>query len=331
MDRLRALQYFIASAEEGSFSAAARRLEVTIPAVAKLVGSLERDLGQALFERSPQGLSLTNAGESYLESCAPAVEKLREADEQVRSAGVRPRGTVVIGIQHFVAHAVIAPALPQFHARYPDINIDLRDTTQITNADAPGVDIFISLTWPRHPDMIHRGARISRFAVVASPAYWAAHGVPAHPNDLIDHPCLLVRTQAGTVMDVWHFERGDEKVAVTVKGWVVANNVHRDSILRLAAAGEGVIRVLDWASRRELDSHELVPVLTDWTLPDAPPVALSYRPSARRVARVRVLIDYLLEVFRDLEQQNAKTESVARTAPYWAHVRTPRVSSKRRG
>lgn len=287
MDRLRALQYFIAAAEEGSFSAAARKLEVTVPAVAKLVASLERDLGQSLFERSAQGLILTTSGEGYLESCLPAVERLREADEQARSASVRARGTVVIGIQHFVAHAILAPVLPLFHARHPEITVDLRDVTQITNVDAPGVDVFVSLAWPQHPDMIHRVARISRFVVCASPAYWARYGVPSRPDELLQHQCLLVRTQTGTVMDVWIFERGAEKVAVTVKGWAVANNVHRDSILRLASAGEGVVRVLDWASRRELDYHELVPVLTDWTLPGAPPVALSYRPSARRAARAR--------------------------------------------
>lgn len=327
MDRLRALQYFIASAEEGSFSAAARKLEVTIPAVAKMVTSLERDLGLALFERSAQGLTLTAAGEAYLEACQPSVERLSEAHEQIRGSNVRARGTVVVGVQHFVAHSILAPVLPLFHARYPDIAIDLRDATQVTNVDAPGIDIFISLSWPQHPDMIHRGAKISRFVVCASPAYWKAHGVPAHPGELADHNCLLVRTQTGTVMDVWAFERAGENVTVTVKGWVVANNVHRDSILRLAAAGEGVVRVLDWATRRELENHSLVPVLADWALPDAPPVALSYRPSARRAARVRVLIDFLLEAFRDLERENSDTQRVARLPPHWANVRSSRASA----
>jgi LysR family transcriptional regulator for bpeEF and oprC len=327
MDRLRALQYFIASAEEGSFSAAARKLEVTIPAVAKLVSSLERDIGVSLFERSAHGLSLTAAGESYLEACQPSVERLREAHEQIRGSGVRVRGTVVVGVQHFVAHSILAPVLPQFHARHPDVTIDLRESTQVTNVDAPGIDIFISLSWPQHPDMIHRGAKISRFVVCASPAYWSAHGVPRHPGELANHTCLLVRTQTGTVMDLWNFEHAGEKVSVAVKGWAVANNVHRDSILRLAEAGEGVVRVLDWASRRELENHSLVPVLTEWALPDAPPVALSYRPSARRTARVRVLIDYLMEVFRDLERANAQTQLVARAPPHWANVRMGRASA----
>jgi LysR family transcriptional regulator for bpeEF and oprC len=326
MDRLRALQYFITSAEEGSFSAAARKLEVTIPAVAKLVGSLERDLGLALFERSAHGLSLTAAGETYLDACRPSVDRLREAHEHVRGSSVRARGTVVIGVQHFVAHSILTPLLPQFHARHPDISIDLRDATQITNVDAPGIDVFISLSWPQQPDMIHRAARISRFVVCAAPAYWAAHGVPKHPTELAAHNCLLVRTQTGMVMDLWHFERAGEKASVTVKGWAVANNVHRDAIVSLAAAGGGVVRVLDWASRHELEDHSLVPVLDDWMLPDAPPLALSYRPSARRSTRVRVLIDFLQEVFRDLERANAHTERVARSPPHWANVWQSRAS-----
>ena len=131
---------------------------------------------------------------------------------------------------------------------------------------------------------------------------------------------MLMRTMNGTLMDLWHFERGGERIDVKVGGWAVAANVHRDSILRLAAAGEGVIRVLDWASRRELDSHLLVPALEDWSLPDAPPVSLSYRPSARRTARVRLLIDFLLDALREMERENAATHGVARTAPHWANV-----------
>jgi DNA-binding transcriptional LysR family regulator len=329
MDRLRALQYFIASADAGSLSGAARKLEVSIPAVAKLVNVLEKDLGVALFERSAHGLILTTAGEDYLASCRPAVEQLHEVDEQVRGSSVRARGTVVIGVQHFIAQTIVAPALPRFHARHPEIQVDFREATQITNADAPGIDLFVSLGWPKAPDLIHRSVPMSRFMVCAAPAYWANHGMPRHPRELADHNCFQLRTQTGTVMDLWHFQRGDEKVSVTVKGWAVANNAHRDAILQLAAAGEGVVRVLRWASHNDVLALPLVPALTDWTLPDAPPVNLSFRPSARRVARVRALIDFILEIFRDLERDNAQTQRVARAPPHWANVQSGKASATR--
>lgn len=326
MDKLRSLQYFIAAAEGGSFSAAARRMEVTIPAVAKLVNALEESLGVRLFERSAQGLVLTAVGESYLECCLPAVSALQDVDEQVRGSALRARGTVVVGIQHVVAHALLAPALPRFHARHPEIQIDLRESTQSVDTSAPGVDVYISLGWPEVPDMIHRALAVSRFVVCAAPGYWAAHGVPRHPRDLEKHPCLLIRTQKGTVMDLWNFRKGDVNEAVTVKGWLMVNNAHRDTVVRIARGGECVMRILDWSNREDLASGALMPVLTDWEQPDAPPVNLSYRPSARRIARVRLFIDFVLEVFRELERNSAAAIRVG-SPPQWARGASKRAST----
>ncbi len=97
MDKLRALQYFIAAAEERSFSRAARRLDVSVPAVHKLVNSLERDLGALLFDRSTQGLKLTAGGERYLEACQPLLAQMTAADQLVSGEATRPKGTLVVG------------------------------------------------------------------------------------------------------------------------------------------------------------------------------------------------------------------------------------------
>lgn len=328
MDKLRSLEYFIASADSGSFSAAARRLEVTIPAVAKMVAALERDLGVRLFERSAQGLVLTAAGEGYLESCRPSVDALRAVDERMRASTTKARGTVVVGIQHVAAQELLAPALPRFLARHPEINIDLRESTQMVEPDAPGVDVYISFSWPKTPDMVHRSLAMSRFVVCAAPSYWSQNGTPRHPRELESHACLLIRTQLGMVMDVWSFERGGERVDVTVKGPLVCNNAHRDVAIQLAMSGQGVVRILDWANRADVSSGALVPALADWQAPDAPPVNLSYRPSARRVARVRLFIDFVLEVFRELESPTKRVGNVG-APPHWANRNVARASSLR--
>src|SRR6186997_229073 len=97
MDKLRALEYFVAAAEEGSLSGAARRFEVSIPAVAKMVTSLEKRLGTPLFDRGSQGLSLTADGERYLVGCRPLLEELAAVDESMGTATERPQGEVVVG------------------------------------------------------------------------------------------------------------------------------------------------------------------------------------------------------------------------------------------
>src|SRR4051812_5719716 len=115
MDKLLSLQYLVASAEAGSFSAAARRMGVSVAAVSKRVTLLEQQLGGALFERHANGLALTASGAAYLEACRPALERIHEADELFNASGIRPRGWVVIGTQPVIAQLCLAPALPRFN------------------------------------------------------------------------------------------------------------------------------------------------------------------------------------------------------------------------
>lgn len=322
MDRLRALQYFIAAATAGSFSGAARKLEVTVPAIAKLITALERDLGLALVDRSATGLTLTAAGEAYLASCRPAVEALHDLDEQTRGSTGRPRGTVVIGIQNIAARMLLAPALSRFHARHPEISLDLRDVTQITGPDSQGIDIFVSFSWPKEPDMVHKPLGTARFTICAAPSYWARYGKPRKPAELADHDCLLIRTQLGTVMDIWSFQRDGKREDVPVNGWFACSNVHRDVLLRLALEGQGVMRKLDWANRENIDTGALVPVLEEWECVDAPQVVMSYRPSARRTARVKLAISFIEEALREA----AAPRSSITAAPPWAGTRASRAS-----
>ena len=326
MDKLRSLQYFTACAREGSLSGAARGLHVSVAAVAKLLGALERELGVRLFERSAQGLALTASGASYLEACLPALESLADADEQVRGSAGRVRGNVVVAVQHQIAQACLAPALPAFHARYPEIQLDLRDFAGHAGPQAEGVDVFLSLGWPQVGDMVHRQIGAAGFIVCAAPAYWAAHGIPQRPRDLEGHVCLLINTPDGTVFDLWSFARGNEKEAVTVRGWLLASNRQRDVVVRAALAGEGVVRFLDWTNPAELASGALVPVLLDWDAADAPPINLVYRPSVRRTARVRAVIDFVTEIFRDVGARQ-RPGVVSAAPPRWRRGRFSRASA----
>ena len=114
MDKLRALQYFAAASGEKSFSRAARRFGVSVPAVAKMINAFEDSLNAKLFDRTARGLMLTAEGSRYLEACAPALAELDRADEQLRASTARPKGTVVIGVQHVIARGYLAAALPRF-------------------------------------------------------------------------------------------------------------------------------------------------------------------------------------------------------------------------
>jgi DNA-binding transcriptional LysR family regulator len=316
MDKLRALQYFVTAAEEKSLSGAARRFKVSTTAVAKMMNALEKSARVRLFDRTAQGLTLTASGEKYLESCGPALAELELADELLRASTERTAGTIVVGVQHVIAREFLTPALPRFHVLHPHIDVDVRDFNRATAEQTRGVDVFLVLGWPDAGDLVRRQIAAARFIVVAAPSYWAAHGMPRHPRELERHVCLPIRGVDGTVMDLWTFARGDERVSVNVRGWLVTSNAHRDMAIDLALAGQGVARILDWTNLADLASGAFVQALSDWESPEAPPVNLLYRPSVRRIPRVRMFMDFVVEVFRGLEA--TRTRPVAPSArPLW--------------
>lgn len=326
MDKLRAIEYFVAAAEERSFSGAARRLEVSIPAIAKLINGLEKNLGAKLFDRASQGLTLTADGVRYLEACQPLLEQVAAADEAVAGATVRARGSLVIGTQSQLATHCLSPSLPHFHARHPDIQLDVRVMNRINDSDAAAVDVFLLMGWPEAGDLVHRRLAETRQLVCATPDYWARRGRPRHPKDLADHPCFAIRNPEGTVIDLWRFRRDGVEENIPVSGWLTSN--HRDINLDAVLAGEGVARVSDLTVRSFLADGRLVPVLTDWEIQDSPPINLYYRAAHRRTARVRVFLDHITACFRDLEAHRGK-DVVVRAAerPEWYGRRYGHISS----
>lgn len=299
MDKLRALQYFVASAQERSFTAASRRLEVSVPAILKLVNALERNLGGALFDRSAQGLKLTAAGERYLEACQPALAQLHAADLTVRAGASEPRGTIIVGAH---AELVDMPWLSEFHGLYPDVHIDVRPVTRATIQTTPA-DVYLVHGWPVQPDMVRRVVAQPQLLTCASPDYWANYGIPACPEALADHECLLYCNDEGTVNDLWLYERQGEKLAITARGWLVSSA--RTVMVAAALAGKGVLRASDLLVVEHLKRGSLIPVLREWDMADAPPFNMLYRSHQRRNALTRAFMDFVVEAFRKLEAEQS--------------------------
>jgi LysR family transcriptional regulator, regulator for bpeEF and oprC len=329
LDKLRALQYFCAAAEARSFSGAARRLDLSVAAVSKLVTALEAELGLKLFERHAHGLSLTASGANYLEACQPALVMLADAEQQAIATTTRARGTVVVGVQPVIAQQCLTPALPRFNALYPEIKLDIRYLIDTSEEECRGVDVVLVLGWPdRIGDLVHRRIGAAGFVVCAAPSYWAAHGMPRHPRELENYQCLTIRGNTGILMDSWDFHKGSERVSVPVRGWLLTDNAHRDMVIDAAVAGAGVARLLDWHRRegREIDTGALVPALTDWGQPDVPPINLLYPPSVRRIPRVKLFINFVTQLFADIERQR-QDPTPASPPPEWRKAHRARASS----
>jgi LysR family transcriptional regulator, regulator for bpeEF and oprC len=323
MDKLRALEYFLTAAEERSFSRAARKLQVSVPAVVKLVNVLEAQLGAVLFERSVRGLKLTAGGERYWDACQPLLTQLVAADQLLDSEASRLRGTIVLAAH---PELVMLPWLSRFHGAYPDIQIDIRNVTATTIQTVPA-DVYLVHGWPSQVDMVRRVVAQPRLVTCAAPTYWAKYGVPQRPEDLADHVCLLYCNDLRTVNDLWKYERSGKTVSVTALGWLVSNN--RAITLNAAVAGEGVVRIADLFVIEQLRSGALVPVLTDWNMADSPPFNLMYSANQRRNRRARIFIDFVTNAFRELEAQAGYGSNTSRPSerPRWSKRGLRRASA----
>ncbi len=301
MDKLRALHYFIAAADEGSFSAAARRFDISVPAVTKLVGALEGELGAKLLDRSTRGLKLTASGAAYREACKPLLAQLDDADRTLAGVGPARTRTLVVGAPALFARALLVPALPDFRERHPHVQIDLRTVDQLTVTDstARGMDVLVALGWPGTLDMVKRPLAQSRLIVCASPAYWRRHALPQRPADLARHACVTVRSPEGTVLDLWRHVRDAEVEEVAVRGWLTCDS--RDDVLQAVLHGQGVGRYADLSVWHHVRDGLLQPVLLDWDSPDAPPFSALVRPDARRDGDTQDFVAFLGQLLGGIE------------------------------
>lgn len=330
MDKLKAIQYFLAAAQTGSLSAAARQQEVSLQAVAKLVGALEAQLGTTLFQRGSRGLTLTADGVQYADACTPLLAQLQAADDGLQQARQRPQGTLVVGGTPFFLQHCIVPALTAFHDHYPDLGFDLRALLHLHDAAARDCDALLLHGWFEAGDWVRRELPVMPQVTAATPAYWERHGIPYHPSDLARHNCLCYRNPYGKLLDLWRYRQtgpqGEAIEQVVVRGWMHSN--YRDNLLALALSDGGVLRAAPATVQSALASGQLVPVLRDWEMLDPPPLALYFKPELRNTSRLRVFADFVAARCAELAQQTtAPGQSSVDRRPAWHQGSSRRASS----
>lgn len=299
MDKLRAIQYLTCAAETGSFTAAAKSLDVSTPAVAQLIGALERSLGVALFHRTTRGLSLTADGERYYETSRRITADLHDLEQNLGPRATKPRGKLTVGMREGVGLNCVMPRITRFLARFPDVELVTRTVGTFQSLDEANLDLAVLTGWAPEGDIIVLPLAQTRHVVCASPEYWMRQGRPQEPEELRNHHCLVVRSFSGVLLDRWIFEKNGERRTVDVKSRRLSND--RPWLDEAACAGAGVIRLADITLSRYLSSGLLVPALTDWEALEAPTIFAAYRRSQRQSKLVRAFLDFLIEVFAELE------------------------------
>lgn len=303
MDKLRAIDYFNRAVQAGSFAAAARSLDVSTPAVTQLIAALERSLGVALFNRTARGLVLTADGERYYETSCRIASDLHNIEQGLSSRTSKPRGTLAIGMRAAVGLNCIMPRITRFLARFPDIELLIKPVATFRDIDSANLDLAVLIGWPPQRDLVVRPLAQTRFVVCASPEYWMCEGRPNEPEELRGHHCLVFRNMAEVLLDQWTFEKDGERRTINVKSQIFVDD--RPLLDEAACAGAGIARLPDLTIIRYLSSGLLVPVLTDWNALEAPTIFAAYRRSQRQSKPVRVFLDFLVEVFAEIERERS--------------------------
>lgn len=295
MDKLSALSGFVQSVNLGSFSAAAKHLGVSQPAISQQVRSLEDQLGARLLNRTTRQLRLTEAGERYYAYARDILERLVEADRAVQSDEAQMSGQLSIGLPLGFAESVLSDFLIRFKKEHPCLVLDVSMSDQFVDVIQERLDLSIRMGEIKDERLIVRRLGVAQRCLVASPDYLARKGRPRHPAELPDHDYLLYKN-ISTGDRVPFISKLGEKLSIKITPTMIVNN---SATLRQAAlAGLGISIANRWLIEPYLSTGELELVLPEWQYPPHPIHAVY--PSNRFIpTKVRRFVDQLQAYFRE--------------------------------
>jgi DNA-binding transcriptional LysR family regulator len=295
MDRFDALRVFARVVEAGSFTKAAQTLHMSKTTVTQLVQQLEARLRVKLLNRTTRQVKVTADGAAYYERVAQLLADLEDADSNVSGASAQPRGRLRVDVPSPLARILLMPALPAFHARYPEIQLDMGVSDR--HVDVIGDNVDCVLRGGELTDFSLMARRVGELAlgVYAAPSYLTHAGRPSHPRELegAHHRIVgFLRSSRGTVAPVT-MRSGRERVEVQGRYVVAVDD--GNAYLAAGLAGMGVL----WLPRYMADPHvrlgELKPLFDGWQL-DPMPLYVAFAPNRHVSAKLRVFIEWIYEL-----------------------------------
>jgi DNA-binding transcriptional LysR family regulator len=287
MDKLKAITTFIRIAEAGSLSAAARALDMSLPAVVRSLAALEQDLGVRLFNRTTRRIALTAEGQHYLGACRGVLAGLDEAEAALHLADTEPQGELRITAPVACGQYHVAPVLNAFMQRHPRVRCNLLLLDRVVDLVEEGLDLAVRIGHLEDSSLVARPVGQVRRLLVASPAYLARHPAPTQPQELAAHACVLFQGMDGSH---WTFHDQGRPLRISVQGRASFN--HIQPAVEACASGLGIGRFLSYQVASLLAEGRLVTLL-DAFAPPPIPVQLVYPHGRLLPARVRSVLDFL--------------------------------------
>ncbi|MCE4060357.1 LysR family transcriptional regulator [Pandoraea sputorum] len=300
---LSSLTWFAHIARNRSFTKAATEMEVTRASLSQHLKGLEQRLNVRLLNRTTRDISLTEEGQRLLDVLQPALTSIELALSELGETQTEPSGLIRINTSRPAARLIVEPHMGAFLARHPKLRLELVMDDGFSNIVSGGLDAGIRLGESLAEHMVAVPVTPPlEMAIVGSPAYFAQHGVPNEPADLMRHNCLAYRFTSSGTIDRWTFTSPDAERRTVVfepQGNAVFND--DDSMLRAALQGVGLVQHIDLSVRHHLADGSLVRVLRPWCPPF--PGFYLYVPSrAQMPAKIRALMDFLVEQREKLAQ-----------------------------
>jgi len=287
------MAFFSLLARAGGFSAAARELDISTPAVSKRLAQMEARLGVMLLNRTTRRISLTHEGEIYLTHARRILAEIDDMEQLVASALTAPKGLLRVNATLGFGRSHVAPLISRFARANPEVQVQLQLSVDPPPLAEDSFDVCVRFGEPPDARVIARRLAPNRRLLCASPAYLARHGTPKLPQDLARHNCIGIR-QGDQAYGLWRLSSARRSVAVKVRGSLSTSD--GEIAVNWALDGHGILMRAEWDIARYLRSGRLVTVLDSYQTPPADIYAV-YPQRHHASARVRAFVDFLVDSF----------------------------------
>ncbi len=291
MDRIDAMQAFLAVADLEGFAPAARRLGLSPSAVTRLIAALEERLGARLLQRTTRSVALTDAGQRYLARVRRILADVEEAEASIQDERTRPSGRLVVSAPIGFGRLHVSPVMSEYLKRYTEVSGELRLTDHMINLIEDGVDLAVRIGHLPDSSLVARQVGEMRRVVVASPGYLKARGEPKTPEAIASHQTVQFGATAASLD--WRFVREGRDIRIASVPRLITNSA--DAAIQYAVKGGGLTRVMAYQAADALKRGRLKIVLAKFEQSPLP-IHVVYPTSRLLSAKVRAFIDLVLEV-----------------------------------
>jgi DNA-binding transcriptional LysR family regulator len=292
MDRFDAMRAFARVVEAGSFTKAAETLHMNKASVTQLVQQLEARLRVRLLNRTTRRVHVTADGAAYYERVLRLLADMEDAETSLSSASALPRGRLRVDVPSPLARMILVPALPAFHARFPDIQLDMGVSDRVVNVIGDNVDCVLRGGELTDASLVARRVGELQIGVCAAPSYLERAGTPLHPREIEDTHHRIVGFLWGRTGKALAYAMRRDGESIEVHGRYVVAMDDGNACLAAGLAGLGILWLPRYMSQAHLARGELLPLFEDWRI-DPMPLYVAFPPNRHVSAKLRVFIDWV--------------------------------------